>query len=482
MKPEDIFNAITNIRDDQIEFAKPHRSRRWYAVPIAACLALALIALPFLRTLSPRVQPLYTGTAQLAAANLPRTPGLGDDGPYLDDSIYVGDFLESIEPARAEYYRNREVYNDRLSSFWAQSAETFLTADHEQNLIFSPVSLYTILGMSAELCEGSARQEILDLLHSSGIDDLRQSARQMWCASYSPDGDESTCILANSLWLSNAVDYNQPVLDTLAESYFADSFRGDMGSPEYDARHLEWLDEKSNGYLTDKLPELKTPENTLIYLDSTLYYKAGWYDGFDPSNNVDGDFHATYMDQPCTFMRESFSGLYYRGNNFTAVSKDLYGGQRMLFVLPDKGTATNELLADGDYHRFISAASSDLSGWENTGYAAINLSVPKFDITSDMDMIRGLKEMGINGIFESGNSSFAPLTSQDFAFTTVSHTCRIAVDEEGCEGAAVTVMRGEGGASPAEELDFTLDRPFLFSIISDDGLPIYMGVVNRMSE
>ena len=28
MRPEDIFDAVTDIRDDQIEFAKPRRSRR----------------------------------------------------------------------------------------------------------------------------------------------------------------------------------------------------------------------------------------------------------------------------------------------------------------------------------------------------------------------------------------------------------------------------------------------------------------------
>jgi len=58
------------------------------------------------------------------------------------------------------------------------------------------------------------------LLKSPGIEDLRDSARQIWCASFSLE--QSTCLLANSLWLSNSVDYKQPVLDTLAENYFAD--------------------------------------------------------------------------------------------------------------------------------------------------------------------------------------------------------------------------------------------------------------------
>ena len=33
---------------------------------------------------------------------------------------------------------------------------------------------------------------------------------------------------------------------------------------------------------------------------------------------------------------------------------------------------------------------------------------------------------------------------------------------------------------PEEEIDFTLDRPFLFTIINTAGLPVYMGAVNRV--
>ncbi len=213
MRPEDIFDAVTDIRDDQIEFAKPRRSRRRYLVPIAACLVLALIVLPFLSSRSPGVRPLYTGSAQLAKARYPGSPkaaekshdmpsssGLpngspapavmyeGDetDGPYAEDSDGSGygdtvsgsedsSLWENIERGQEEYRKNREEYSQRLNGFWTDSAETFLTADNEENLIFSPISLYTVLGMSAELCEGEPQKEILDLLGSPGITEDRKS-------------------------------------------------------------------------------------------------------------------------------------------------------------------------------------------------------------------------------------------------------------------------------------------------------------------
>ena len=48
---------------------------------------------------------------------------------------------------------------------------------------------------------------------------------------------------------------------------------------------------------------------------------------------------------------------------------------------------------------------------------------------------------------------------------------------------AYTVMVAAGGAAPpAEEMDFVLDRPFLFAITGSDGLPLFVGAVNRPAD
>ena len=42
-------------------------------------------------------------------------------------------------------------------------------------------------------------------------------------------------------------------------------------------------------------------------------------------------------------------------------------------------------------------------------------------------------------------------------------------------------MSGTGApADEVEEIDFTVDRPFLFAIMSDDNLPLFAGVVNQI--
>ena len=57
---------------------------------------------------------------------------------------------------------------------------------------------------------------------------------------------------------------------------------------------------------------------------------------------------------------------------------------------------------------------------------------------------------------------------------------RVGIDEDGVTAVAYTILSFGAGAAepPDEEIDFTLDRPFVFAITSQDGLPLFIGVVN----
>ena len=56
------------------------------------------------------------------------------------------------------------------------------------------------------------------------------------------------------------------------------------------------------------------------------------------------------------------------------------------------------------------------------------------------------------------------------------------IDENGCEATTYVKFNfGSGtGAPPSDEVDFVLDRPFLFAVTNGtNGLPLFAGIVNR---
>ena len=55
------------------------------------------------------------------------------------------------------------------------------------------------------------------------------------------------------------------------------------------------------------------------------------------------------------------------------------------------------------------------SGWEKSKSIIVHYSVPKFDVSSEMQLADGLKKLGVTDVFDSTVSDFSPLTYGIFA-------------------------------------------------------------------
>ena len=97
------------------------------------------------------------------------------------------------------------------------------------------------------------------------------------------------------------------------------------------------------------------------------------------------------------------------------------------------------------------------------------------------DLADSLKALGITDVFDPAVSDFSPMTDDTAAYLSqAKHAARVAVDEEGVTAAAYTVMMMCGTAAPPEEeVDFVLNRPFVFAITGTDGLPLFVGIVHQ---
>jgi ADP-ribosylglycohydrolase len=150
----------------------------------------------------------------------------------------------------------------------------------------------------------------------------------------------------------------------------------------------------------------------------------------------------------------------------------------MLLLLPEEGVAPEDLLTDEEALTYL----TDSVSWDRSKRLQVNLSLPKFDVASRMDLIPMLADLGVTDVLDDETTDFSPLTADDadLALTQAAHAARVKIDEKGVEAAAYTILTvGEtAAAEKPEEMDFVLDRPFLFAIVSPDGLPLFTGVVN----
>ena len=177
-------------------------------------------------------------------------------------------------------------------------------------------------------------------------------------------------------------------------------------------------------------------------------------------------------------MHKGGSNTYYWADQFGAVSLTLEGSGKMWFLLPDEGVSMDDLLADEQTMAFLNSNGN----WENSKHLIVNMSVPKFDVVSDFDLGEGLRALGVTDVFDVEAADFSPMTEDvaEIVLSKAEHAARVTIDEEGVTAVAYTVMMMAGAAAPPkDEMDFVLDRPFLFAITSADGLPLFVGLVNQ---
>lgn len=494
MKSDKLQDAIGMIDADLVakanENAKKNKIRhiKWLA-PIAAVLAIVIAVSPFLRNSSLPENPI--------SDNPPVEQTTKQDEPFIANPFILQSYAisEAEYPKMTQYpltelgyeawredQQIRRGYFDageNLDEFFKETYSEFLSNSGEENKLYSPLNVYMALAMLAEVTEGESRQQILDLLGADSIVDLRKQANSVWNANYNDDG-AVTSILASSLWLNENVTYNENTLKTLTENYYASSYQGEMGSAKFNEALQEWLNQQTGGLLKEQISNIEMTPETIMTIATTIYYQAKWEAEFQESSTQQRVFHSPTGDIACDFMnRTDYDGTYYWGKKFSAVSKPLEMSGDMWFILPDEGVSIDELLSDNEALSFM----ADGYDWEKQKSLIVNLSVPKFDACSDTDLKEGLQNLGVIDCFDDSISDFSPLSDDldvPVYLSKVQHGVRVAIDEEGVTAAAYTVMPMAGSAAPPVlEIDFILDRPFIFVVTGEDGLPLFAGVINQ---
>ena len=488
MNREELYDGITDIREDLIDKTEKHirqkrrrRRKTWMAVT-AAALTLAILAGTFFRPL-PMAPGGRNGYA-VAEAAYPQMAPYPDETSYynkmtddFDDKAFSQDY-DAWVTDRRERLALANACDADLEPFFTESARQFLSASDGENRVYSPLNVYLALGMLAELTDGDSRQQILDVLGEENLKSLRAQASALWNASYYDD-NATVSILASSLWLNENVSFVPSTMDTLAKTYYASSYQGEMGSQDFNKALADWLNQQTGGLLKEQASGIQLTPETVLALATTICFQAKWRNSFPESETAPDIFHGNKADTTCDFLHASRVQEYYWGEHFSAIPLPMENEGNMYILLPDEGMSADELLNDPQAMAFL------LSGgqWDNQKSLTVNISLPKFDVVSDLNLVSGLQNLGILDVFDPDLSDFSPMTrdQKGIYVSQARHAARVQIDEEGCTAAAYTVIAMSGGGSmPAqEEIDFVADRPFLFVITGPEGLPLFAGIVNQ---
>lgn len=346
-----------------------------------------------------------------------------------------------------------------------------LGGEKTDNWLVSPFSLQCALGM---LSNGAAEDTRDEILHTLGLSQYSQEEVNAYFRKLIEGlhtvNSAITVKTANSVWGNAGVPLKEDFQKTNIENYAATVSQLDFSDPSAVDKINAWCNQTTEGLIPSILDEVN-PTAT-VYLLNSLYFKARWESEFSPEKTQEGNFTTSSGKViKAHFMQTQRMAAYVENEWFTSTSLSYQNDSYAIrLILPQPEIGINQVLQ--------ALSESDGNLWKNVVLADINLKMPRFTLENKMNLIPVLQTLGMKKAF-TNEADFSSMSDIATYISLVQQATRLKVDEEGSEGAAVTVIGGDlMSPLPEEKVDFFLDRPFLFQIIEPaTGTVLFMGQV-----
>ncbi|MCY2930638.1 MAG: serpin family protein [Planctomycetota bacterium] len=325
---------------------------------------------------------------------------------------------------------------------------------------------------------------------------------------------------ANALWGDKGYPFAPGYLGTIRRYYKTGQlslvdFPGDFDGA---CRQINaWVDRQTNGRIKDIIDPGSVDQSSRdlmrLVLTNAVYFHGQWKEVFQESNTTQEDFYVPqgqamivplmHQTQEAGYAAFRSDGSFFDTPDRIARGetdqKKLYpgaGGFQML-ELPYKGDALSMVLLLPQARESLAGlekklTARNLAEWiKKLRGREVEVFVPKFRLSADLDMGKLLQEMGMVRVFRQPQwpqgAQLDGMTNSDdplhkLYIYRVAHRAFVDVNEKGTEAAAATVMFSGGGAcaAPDDTVPFTpvfrADSPFVFLIRDrQTGLILFIG-------
>lgn len=410
--------------------------------------------------------------------------GCQSDTPESSTTVSIEETAEEWKPEHTQYTKipldsrayevaisNNKMALDILKEMAKSERLT------ENNIVFSPFSIYNFLAMLANASDPIAQDEILDVL-SNGASHLTIDRINDYCSmmnEWLPKVDgQCNLRIGNSIWIDKRYQINPTTEKMLSEIFSADIFNNVIiNSEEAKSAINEWHRSQTSGMIEDLLKE-RLDDSYAVFLTNALYFRGCWQSQFNKNNNTTAKFHGLHGDIDATFMNQKITLESSKYDSFRCVSIP-YGNRnyQMKIVMPNK---------ESDIYKFADTFSEEYINHPDVDKESItyNLYLPKFNAEIDFVCNDALKNIGVEKVFFLGLSKL--IVGWIDSVKDIHQLTKISVDEEGTAAAAVTyaITDGSNQFDNEEVQELKIDSPFLYLIEeTSTGTILFEGIVTN---
>ena len=344
----------------------------------------------------------------------------------------------------------------------------------DKNTLVSPASAFLALGMTANGASGDTRAAFLKVLGKDGmtVDGLNR-AYKAYADLLTEKKGSTTLTLSNAIWFDKNFSAKLDFLQTNANYFGAAAQKLDFDDQSSVGKINGWVKKSTNGKI-DRMIDSIDP-NTVMFLMNAVYFNGKWQYPFDADTKPqDGSFYPESGGKvTASYMQVNAQLNYAQTDSERSVLLPYDDGRfAMLLILPKKGVTL------GNYINGLTPKSiADMSA--RMQKTSVELTLPRFKVTSSNNLTDALKAMGLALGFDANKADFSQMSidKQDLYIKSVIQKTFLKVDEQGTEAAAVTSVQMSAKAF-FETQPVVFDRPFVYAILdTKTKLPLFLGTL-----
>jgi serpin B len=340
-----------------------------------------------------------------------------------------------------------------------------LAAESKGDVFVSPESIALALAMTYAGAEGQTAEQMAATLHLTLPRDELNVAFARLVKQWSPGGPprDYELNIANRLWAQQGYKFLDSFLKVTRDDYGAELAQVDFVHQAEVARQTinAWVAKQTADKIKNLIGAGALRSDTRLVLTNAIYFHGQWQSPFEAAATAKAPFHVSADKTDDVQMMRHEVRYGYGARPELQILEMPYKGRdlSMVVLLPTQ--------VDGLADLEKSLSTNSLKSWL-AGLASkeVDLALPKFKVTREVELSKTLSAMGMPLAF-SDNADFSGMSGRrDLAISQVIHKAYIEVDEKGTEAAAATavVIRALSSRIPPQLEHFNADHPFIFLI------------------
>ncbi|KAL3276848.1 hypothetical protein HHI36_012211 [Cryptolaemus montrouzieri] len=346
------------------------------------------------------------------------------------------------------------------------------------NVVYSPYSLETILGLLTIGAKGDTADELKKLLQLRSPDETLKSEFKFMQTEIN-GLDDVTMTSANKIYLGENFKIESDFLKTATEDFDAGVQNIDFKNTKDAVNEINsWVGNKTHNKIQNLLSEDKLDDDTRMVLVNAFYFKGEWQHPFKVLDTEKKNFHISKNETVKVDTMKVTATMFVHHvheHKVTFLRLPYRGGNGKIFL-------TIVLSHDIDVLHHMQAHLKRTIPKFNFTAEHMTVYLPKFRVEANLDLKPTLKKMGITKLFSTPNLS--GITKESVAVDAVTQKVFINVDEQGTEAAAATAAEAVPCSDDLPDPTipvYKVDRPFFFCLQYDD-LPIITGSITDPSK